>query len=88
MAKKRRKSYVRFDEEAPNPKTRRWTVRSADGQHILGWISWYGAWKKYTFSAAAGSIFDWWCLVDVAKFCQRQTREHWVAVQEQSGLLS
>ena len=78
-------SFLKFHEESQSPlrRTKRWTVLSArDTSHPLGWVSWYGAWRKYTFAAGAGSIFDEKCLQEVCEFIEARTREYksiWMA---------
>lgn len=74
--------WIKFEEyENAGAKTKRWHVWPADEKtrHLaraLGFIRWYGAWRKYAFVPNTETIFEATCLRDIADFCERQTREH------------
>lgn len=56
--------------------TNKWRVHNInDDRNILGWVAWYGPWRKYVFNAG-GALFDAKCLREIADFCESQTKEH------------
>lgn len=64
-------------------KTLLWNVESIadkDGDHPeyaeLGVVKWYGAWRKYAFFPASGTLFEHDCLRQIASFCERETIAH------------
>jgi hypothetical protein len=57
-------------------KTRIWDVRATADETYLGHISWHGAWRKYVFFPAAGTLFEEDCLHAIADFCWKQTDTH------------
>ena len=56
-------------------KTKRWAIQTAEGFN-LGWVSWYGPWRKYTAQFLQGASFDPTCLREIADFIESKTREH------------
>ena len=52
-------------------KTKRFEVISKKHGDILGRISWYGAWRAYTFSPAFPTVWDKNCLQDIQDFLQQ-----------------
>ena len=58
-------------------KTRRWDVVPKGGASgCIGWVKWYGGWRKYVFYPLANITFDSICLRDIATFCDLRTQEH------------
>lgn len=55
-------------------KTKTWTV-TANGQ-LLGEVKWWSAWRRYCFQPYVNTIYDHTCLIDIATFCHRKTKEH------------
>jgi hypothetical protein len=45
-------------------------------QYLLGEVRWYGAWRKYDFSPAAGTRFEEVCMGEISEFIVSQTRAH------------
>ena len=64
----RETEYLRFTECASTSKTRVWSVESRRHGSVLGIISWYGAWRQYTFRPHSGTIFNSGCLADIQAF--------------------
>ena len=60
--------YLRFEELAPNPKTKQFAVKNTSG-FVLGYVKWYAPWRRYCFSTAHSDlIFDAGCLADIKDF--------------------
>lgn len=56
-------------------KTKKWNVASKDGV-ILGTVSWWSFWRRYTFHPSLGVVLDPVCLRDIADFMSKQTSFH------------
>jgi len=56
-------------------KTRLWEVTATASDEVLGRISFWGAWRKYTFSPYAGTVYDANCLRDIATFAEIETNK-------------
>jgi len=48
-----------------NGTTSRWAVRNRKSNYLLGWIKWYGAWRRYCFFPLVDSVFSADCLADI-----------------------
>jgi len=70
------KTYIKFTEIYPDAtrKTKKWSVLNKENEAHLGFISWYGAWRRYCFYANATTIFEQNCLRDIANFIELQTK--------------
>lgn len=57
-------------------KTKHWTILTKDSETWLGSVSWYGPWRKYTFTPTIDfpTVFEEDCLRDIASFVEEQTR--------------
>lgn len=42
----------------------------------LGQISWYGPWRKYTFSPGINTVYDKGCLYEIADFTLNETNRY------------
>jgi hypothetical protein len=71
-------SYIQFVEIdlRDGRKTKVWAVLTIDGTKNLGHVSWYGAWRKYTFCPGQLTVFDKDCLREIADFCEIRTDAH------------
>lgn len=49
-----------------------WEVRSAHTSILLGQVSWYAPWRRYTFQDGGSNIYDATCLREIAKFIEDQ----------------
>jgi hypothetical protein len=56
-------------------KTKLWGVQSTGGA-VLGTISWFAQWRKYTFEPQPGTVFDSVCLGEIANFIATETYRH------------
>lgn len=56
-------------------KTNIFAVQTLDGG-VLGRVSWFGPWRKYTFSPVPNVTFDANCLDEIANFCRSTTNTH------------
>lgn len=76
----REPKWIRFERDIPtqaaHKKTLRWDVQPTDGGQSIGYVAWYGPWRKYTFSPQPNTVFEQQCLRDIADFCERATTEH------------
>jgi hypothetical protein len=54
-------------------KTNRWRVATLAGE-TLGYVKWWGAWRKYAFFPLASTLYEEKCLRDIAEFCERETK--------------
>jgi hypothetical protein len=63
--------------ENPGKKTKRYWVVSKETDDTLGYIQWYGPWRKYCFESLGGIIFEWVCMRDIADFIEKATKEHY-----------
>lgn len=69
--------WIRFEEDTPPAwKTKAWRVVNTQHGAFLGWVKWWGGWRRYCFFPGDGTIFEQDCLRDIAEFCEAKTREH------------
>ena len=70
--------WVTFEElgKSTSGKTSAFGVFTKDGGIELGWVKWFGRWRKYSFFPTSNTIFEETCLRDIAEFIQEKTREH------------
>lgn len=66
---------ITFFSESPSGKTKVWEVTTADKQYILGYIKWFGSWRKYAFHPQPNTVFEHKCLTDIAAFCEEQSKQ-------------
>jgi hypothetical protein len=70
--------WIKFDkipwEVGVDRVTDRWQVLTIDGRELLGMVEWYSRWRCYCFAPDPGTIFERWCLRDIADFCEEQTK--------------
>lgn len=57
-------------------KTKRFWVKPKDSDDTLGYISWYGRWRKYCFFPNGDTVYEWDCLRDIADFIEQETQEY------------
>ena len=69
--------YLSFIELKPKPKTKVFAVKNKLYEDILGYVKWYGPWRKYCFfpHPVPGLVFDAGCLEDIQKFINEQMLE-------------
>jgi hypothetical protein len=59
---------------SPSRKTKIWSVYCAN--LYLGEIKWYAPWRQYCFAPIPYSLFDHSCLMELAEFCNDNTKNH------------
>ena len=66
-------TYLNFQEQETETKTKRWTITSTVGGGFLGMIRWYAPWRKYCFFPASElTVFDSSCLMAIVGFIDEQ----------------
>jgi hypothetical protein len=67
--------WIRFEDgpTSASGKTRTWMVTTKEGGY-LGWVKWFGPWRRYAFFPGEGTIYEQDCLRTIAKFCEQNTR--------------
>lgn len=68
--------YLSFERGPNKPKTKTWKVINEDSWLQVGIVSWFGPWRKYSFSPRDGTVLEEQCLRDIANFCEYQTKTH------------
>lgn len=68
-------SYLNIYEErkSPSGKTSIYVVANSVTATILGYISWWGAWRKYVFKPNEEMVFDSNCLNEIESFLDEAT---------------
>jgi len=61
-----------------------WTLKGDWIEFKLGEVRWYGAWRKYDFSPAAGTRFEEVCMGEISEFIVGQTKAHREAKKNES----
>lgn len=57
-------------------KTEKWGVYSTSSLALLGVVSWFAAWRQYTFRPNKATTFNSSCLGEIVKFLDRVNQEH------------
>lgn len=76
------KKYIQIELRGTSPtgKTQRWRVHNFEHNTVIGWIKWYGAFKKYVFYAETQDmdwvLFDSDCLRMIADFLDNVNKVH------------
>jgi len=62
--------HIWFEEIEPKPKTKQFMIRSnaGEGDSFLGYIKWYGPWRRYCLFTLPDIVFDAECLEDIQDF--------------------
>jgi hypothetical protein len=61
--------YLCFEELESKTKTKQFAVRNKTQSFILGYVKWYGPWRRYCFFIdKSGLVFDAECLADIQDF--------------------
>jgi len=68
--------YLEFNQIPYEGKTKRFNVVSKLHGDILGRISWYGAWRQYTFSPTYPTVWNNTCLKDIINFLEQLMKEY------------
>jgi hypothetical protein len=69
--------YINFHlrDQIPGRETSIWYVHTKSGE-ALGYINWYGPWRKYCFYPGPGSGFEEVCMREISDFIVARTKEH------------
>jgi len=69
-------AFLSFVEQAGKTKTKVFEVRNKLCGDLLGYVKWYGPWRKYCyFAGSAGLVFDANCLGDIKDFIDKRMEE-------------
>jgi hypothetical protein len=64
--------YISFEKLEAKTKTEQFLVKNKSSDFILGYVKWYGPWRKYCFFIdVPGLVFDAGCLADIQDFMNR-----------------
>lgn len=78
--------FVQFEQVQPQGRQRKtdvWLVKATQSGLHLGLISWYGPWRRYTFTPHPATLFDAECLGEIGGFCKRETEARKEARKEE-----
>lgn len=59
--------------KSASEKTEIFSVVSGDLE--LGRIAFFGRWRKYCFYPNINTLYDHWCLTEIATFCKTETNK-------------
>lgn len=68
--------YIRNVGDSASGKTCIWFVYSQLHGDKLGEVKWYGRWRQYAFFPSIDTIWNDACLIEVAAFVTKVTKEH------------
>ncbi len=57
-------------------KTSVWRLTNRESGNVVGFVGWYGPWRRYAFQPEADTVFESDCLAALSEFCARKTEEH------------
>lgn len=69
-----KESYLEFRLVKECAKTSAWDVLSKRHGSVLGTISWYGAWRQYTFFPYEDTVFNPDCMREISGFIDQQMK--------------
>jgi len=67
-------TYLLFQIYDDTGKTKAWNVINNESGDCLGFIRWYGAWRKYCFFPHEDTVFCSKCLSEIVSFMQDQMK--------------
>ncbi|MDX9802799.1 MAG: hypothetical protein RBS96_02050 [Dehalococcoidales bacterium] len=69
-------THIQFGEHPqPKRKTMVWAVTSVYDQTLLGFISWFPRFRKFSFFPQKDTVYEEMCLRDIAEFCETETKK-------------
>jgi len=68
--------YIEFELVAQKPKTAIYAVRNIASKEILGYIQWYGPWRRYCLFTEPACVWSKDCLDTITKFIQEKQNEY------------
>jgi hypothetical protein len=71
-------THIKFWKEPKDPKrkTDTYFVGNKGSGEVLGAITWFSRWRKYSFYPYADMTFEETCLREIAEFIEQETRLH------------
>lgn len=72
-------SHLAFTDDGPvsvGAKTRQFSVNSRSNRSLIGYVKWWGNWRKYVFFPLNSTLFDDKCMRQIAQFCEEATTAH------------
>ena len=68
--------WIRFVEVPAPGVTKRWEIRTTQGDVVIGRVAWSNGWRRYVLQPGYPTEWEQDCLRDVADFLEMNTREH------------
>jgi hypothetical protein len=68
-------TFLQFTEISDTGKTKVWKVENSNDGSYLGYVKWYGGWRRYVLSLSVDNVPAIWsqdCLQDVSNFIKKQ----------------
>lgn len=76
MKYNKKPKWIKFvDISFKDSKTKRWAVCS-ETTGAIGYIRWYGRWRKYAFFPNHSTVYEQDCMRDISDFIESETKEH------------
>lgn len=71
-------TYIKFVEgpKSKSGKTQTWWIVQKQKDLHLGWVGWWGSWRRYAFYPKPNTVFEEVCLRDITAFITERTRAH------------
>jgi hypothetical protein len=66
----------RWIRNSESGKTQGWEVVNTDNSSLLGYVEWFGRWRKYAFRPLSLTFYEQDCLREIAEFVELQTTMH------------
>lgn len=68
--------WIEFDLFKAGERTSIWLVRSKENGFTLGFVKWYGPWRKYAYFPNSDTVYEETCNRDIADFIENETKKH------------
>lgn len=68
--------WIEFILSYKGEKTSVWFVSNAETKEKIGYVKWYGPWRKYCYFPIDQTVYEQDCLRDIANFIENATKEH------------
>lgn len=79
MSKKRVEKYIRIEDwgHSASERTKVWRVYNFKHSEVVGWIKWYGGFRKYCFYLQDDTmLYDSDCMILIANFLDEANKIH------------
>ena len=67
--------WIKFILKEQKPKTQVWSIVAKEDNLELGYIAWFGRWRKYAFFPNNNIVFEPQCLKDIIAFIEKLMQE-------------